>query len=123
MTLRQTTNKVRRASPPIFAFPSPRPPLGGYTKEMQPNKPTAVGLDYCLPKPQAVRCGACRPCDPAAPRHKENPLEQPEGFLPISPEPSPSDRPWAPRQARPRRGSSNLAWVISPAYLNRSFLL
>src|SRR5205823_11413373 len=34
MTLRQTTYKVRRAGPPIFAFPSPRPPLGGFTIEM-----------------------------------------------------------------------------------------
>ena len=34
MTVRPKTYKVRRASPPIFAFPSPRPPLGGFTKEM-----------------------------------------------------------------------------------------
>src|SRR5712692_4447700 len=38
MTVRQTTHKVRRAGPPIFAFPSPRPPLGGFTIEMHSSR-------------------------------------------------------------------------------------
>jgi|SRR5712691_7803626 len=38
MTVRPATNEVRRADPPIFAFPSPRPPLGGFTIEMHSSR-------------------------------------------------------------------------------------
>ena len=34
MTAPVKANKVRRASPPIFALYRPRPPLGGFTKEI-----------------------------------------------------------------------------------------
>ena len=53
------------AKPPVFAFPSPRPPLGGITKEMQVT-PAGCRRPFCLPAKTAgskVR----GPAAPAAP--------------------------------------------------------
>ena len=65
----------------IFAFYSPRPPLGSFTKEM---RLLILGLKSKDPPARDVA---------------------PEGREPISSEPAPSHRPWASARARPRADS------------------
>ena len=61
---------------------------------------------------QAVRCGGCRPCDPAeSVSVKRKPSAIGRGLVPISSEPSPSQRPWASAWARPLADRSTLTRI------------
>jgi hypothetical protein len=82
MKQRSAQNKVRRPAP-VFAFTGPRPPLLGFTKEIEVNlsrQPPAWMLPANRVAPsgsahntepnvaalQAVGCGGSHPCDPGS---------------------------------------------------------
>ena len=88
---RGAPGKTSRA---IFAFCSPRPPLGGFTKENG-----ALGL-MLFGRTRSIRERKAESCwwERMTLRHS---VTMPEGCSRFSSEPTPSHRPWASARARP----------------------